>query len=77
MDQYDGAMDKLNSERDAQDEDRARAHAHAIGDHDLAPHEECISCFDLAEEEAECEGHPSGPCDPMGVTVYCDGTCRG
>jgi hypothetical protein len=24
----------------------------------------------------ECEGHPAGPSDPMGVTVYCDGTCR-
>lgn len=24
----------------------------------------------------ECQGHPSGPYDPMGVTVYCDGSCR-
>jgi hypothetical protein len=23
-----------------------------------------------------CQGHPAGPFDPMGVTVYCDGTCR-
>ena len=23
-----------------------------------------------------CKGHPAGPFDPMGVTVYCDGTCR-
>lgn len=23
----------------------------------------------------ECYGHPAGPFDPMGVTVYCDGTC--
>ena len=22
-----------------------------------------------------CEGHPAGPFDPMGETVYCDGTC--
>jgi hypothetical protein len=25
---------------------------------------------------AECEGHPAGPFDPMGETVYCDGSCR-
>lgn len=24
----------------------------------------------------ECEGHPAGPSDPMGETVYCDGSCR-
>ncbi len=23
-----------------------------------------------------CEGHPPGPFDPMGVTFYCDGSCR-
>lgn len=23
----------------------------------------------------ECEGHPAGPFDPMGETVYCDGSC--
>jgi hypothetical protein len=27
-------------------------------------------------EVMECEGHPVGPYDPMGVTVYCDGSCR-
>lgn len=31
---------------------------------------------DQLNEEAECEGHPAGPYDPMGETVYCDGTCR-
>lgn len=25
---------------------------------------------------AECNGHPAGPYDPMGKTVYCDGTCN-
>lgn len=25
---------------------------------------------------SECEGHPAGPLDPMGETVYCDGRCR-
>lgn len=29
-----------------------------------------------AEEARECEGHPAGPFDPMGQTVYCDGSCR-
>lgn len=23
-----------------------------------------------------CEGHPAGPFDPMGETVYCDGRCQ-
>lgn len=23
----------------------------------------------------ECAGHPAGPFDPMGQTVYCDGSC--
>jgi hypothetical protein len=27
-------------------------------------------------EPAECEGHEPGPWDPMGQTVYCDGSCR-
>lgn len=27
-------------------------------------------------ENAECEGHPAGEFDPMGETVYCDGSCR-
>jgi len=38
---------------------------------------ECDS--DLIEdrhlEALECKGHPAGPLDPMGQTVYCDGTC--
>lgn len=29
------------------------------------------------EDDEGCEGHPAGPFDPMGQTVYCDGTCRG
>jgi hypothetical protein len=28
------------------------------------------------EAASECEGHPAGPSDPMGETVYCDGTCQ-
>jgi hypothetical protein len=26
--------------------------------------------------DSGCQGHPAGPFDPMGVTVYCDGTCQ-
>lgn len=29
-----------------------------------------------AAETNECNGHPAGPYDPMGQTVYCDGSCR-
>lgn len=44
----------------------------------------CLACKiarqadqdDLGEDDQECEGHPAGPYDPMGVTVYCDGSCR-
>lgn len=25
---------------------------------------------------ALCEGHPAGEFDPIGITVYCDGSCR-
>jgi hypothetical protein len=28
------------------------------------------------EGDGGCQGHPAGPFDPMGVTVYCDGTCQ-
>lgn len=28
------------------------------------------------DDQVECEGHPAGPFDPMGETVYCDGSCR-
>lgn len=27
-------------------------------------------------DEGGCQGHPAGPGDPMGETVYCDGSCR-
>lgn len=39
--------------------------------------ESCPDCRDdVFDDEHECLGHPAGPLDPMGVTVYCDGTCR-
>lgn len=28
------------------------------------------------DEPIGCPGHPAGPNDPMGQTVYCDGSCR-
>lgn len=27
-------------------------------------------------DPSACEGHPAGPYDAMGETVYCDGSCR-
>jgi hypothetical protein len=30
----------------------------------------------MFESEDDCEGHPAGPFDPLGETVYCDGSCR-
>ena len=30
----------------------------------------------LPGDDDGCEGHPAGPFDPMGETVYCDGSCR-
>ena len=38
----------------------------ARGDRDAA--------FELACPE--CPGHPAGEFDPMGQTVYCDGSCQ-
>jgi hypothetical protein len=35
----------------------------------------CAACYEEAPVD-ECDGHPAGPNDPMGVTVYCDGSCR-
>lgn len=37
--------------------------------------------YDYDEEDIphpdDCKGHPAGPNDPMGETVYCDGSCLG
>lgn len=35
-----------------------------------------LEVTDCDEEVHECMGHPAGPFDPMGETVYCDGSCR-
>lgn len=29
-----------------------------------------------ADDDRDCPGHPAGPYDPMGETVYCDGSCQ-
>jgi len=26
--------------------------------------------------EHDCQGHPAGPFDPMGATMFCDGSCE-
>ena len=41
-------------------------------------HSDCWSKMIAATEDDDdgCEGHPAGPMDPMGETVYCDGRCR-
>lgn len=31
---------------------------------------------DRDDDDDDCQGHPAGPFDPMGETVYCDGSCR-
>jgi hypothetical protein len=28
------------------------------------------------DDDDGCPGHPAGPSDPMGQTVYCDGSCQ-
>lgn len=35
-----------------------------------------VAAHDRDRAPRECEGHPAGPFDPMGETVYCDGSCR-
>lgn len=42
----------------------------------LALGEDHYTAAEWALEAAECQGHPAGPFDPMGQTVYCDGSCR-
>jgi hypothetical protein len=37
-------------------------------------HGHVCTCTEMVTR-GECDGHPAGPFDPMGVTVYCDGTC--
>lgn len=36
----------------------------------------CGQLIEAAYEQPQCNGHPAGPGDPMGETVFCDGSCR-
>lgn len=36
----------------------------------------CEVCEENEAEHAECQGHPPGSFEPMGETVYCNGSCR-
>lgn len=38
--------------------------------------QEGCKLFGTSHNEPECDGHPAGPHDPMGQTVYCDGSCK-
>ena len=31
---------------------------------------------DTSSVRRECQGHPAGAYDPLGVAVYCDGSCQ-
>lgn len=50
----------------------APAHGHVTYDAELG--HVCTCTKSIAH--GECDGHPAGPFDPMGETVYCDGTCN-
>lgn len=47
-------------------------------DDDDADYRDDADPFENATGEGDddgCQGHPAGPCDPMGETIYCDGSC--
>lgn len=35
-----------------------------------------LDSIESMKKPVECQGHPASPFDPMGQTVYCDGSCR-
>ena len=37
---------------------------------------ELLEAAGVPEFPLECDGHPAGPFDQMGETVYCDGSCK-
>jgi hypothetical protein len=45
------------------------------GEHDAEAAQAMANARSL-DDDAQCPGHPAGPFDPMGQTVYCDGTCQ-
>jgi hypothetical protein len=44
-------------------------------EYDLAVEASTSKYYDAVDPE-RCEGHPASEFDPMGETVYCDGSCR-
>ena len=48
----------------------ARGHGLEIPEHSAGDHVPGVKF------KHECRGHMPGPYDPMGETVYCDGSCR-
>jgi hypothetical protein len=52
--------------------DEALRENHEAGNHADEPRDFCPLCADAAKE---CCGHPAGPFDAQGVTVFCDGSC--
>ena len=59
------------------DDDDLRDYAEEAFNRDYCDH--CGTTHDEnmhLEDDAECEGHESLHSDSMGLTVYCDGSCR-
>ncbi len=51
-----------------------------LDDLEIVPQDEVNEKIEIADAHdpdlnSECFGHPAGPFDPMGETVYCDGSC--
>jgi hypothetical protein len=70
--QIEKAVDRAVMRRLATDS----AYLNAANAEEQADREQEITDEEVARlTPAECEGHPAGPHDPMGQTVYCDGSC--
>jgi len=48
--------------------------AETVGDIETLYPEAFEDVYETSDDD-ECAGHPAGPFDPMGATVYCDGSC--
>jgi hypothetical protein len=60
------------SEEDARDR---WAQKQGYGDWADAVNDQAVEA-EIEVRLAECNGHPAGPSDQMGTTVFCDGSCR-
>jgi hypothetical protein len=47
-----------------------------LGDGPITHTYPCDCAAGTPDDAPECDGHPAGPHDPMGTTVYCDGSCQ-